>query len=185
MDDAISSTLETTAEAVVLTFVVVVAHVRSSNSVDCCLPSSLFYSDLFAGARRVYCVVRGLLDVDLCSSLDVPCRTADARDCVSLFEPAVVLSNDWPCAFAKTSLSLVEDSLRVLSTRTANHVAFAVVDTLFGEGLVFDVDLSVDVPLIGFTVAVRRKMLAQNKKRDGDYYETTLLCQQKTPRKKG
>jgi hypothetical protein len=153
VDDTISSTLETTAEAVVLAFVVVVAHIRSSYSVDCCFPSSFFHSDLFARARRIYCDTGGLLDIDLGSLLEVSSRTADARDGISLFEPAVVLSNDWPCAFAVTSLSLVEDSLGVLSTSFANHVAFAVVDTLFGVGLVFDVDLSVDVPLIWFTVA--------------------------------
>ena len=174
MDDAIGSTLETTADAVVLAFVVVIAHIRSSDSVDCRFPSGLFNSDLFARARRIYGEAGGLfksdlfartrriygdagglLDIDLGGLLDVSSRTADARDSISLFEPAVVLSNDWPCAFAVTSLGFVEDSFSVLSTSTTNQTAFAVVDALFGESLVLDVDLSVDVPLIGFTVAVK------------------------------
>lgn len=42
VDDAVSGTLETTADAVVVSVVVVIAHIRSLLAVDC-LPSSLFY----------------------------------------------------------------------------------------------------------------------------------------------
>jgi len=54
VDDAVGCTLDTTADAMVLAFVVVIAHIRSSYSVDCRFPSGLFNSDLFAGARRIY-----------------------------------------------------------------------------------------------------------------------------------
>jgi hypothetical protein len=48
VDDVVSSSLQTTAEGVVLSVVVVVAHVSSSFWRIDGFPSSLFYSDLFA-----------------------------------------------------------------------------------------------------------------------------------------
>lgn len=108
--------------------------------------------------RRVYGSARGLLDVDLCGLPDVLSRASEARIGVSLFEPAVVLSNQRPCGLAVTPFSLVKNSLRVARTGTANHASFTVVDTLFGESLVLDVDLGVDVPLIRLTVAGGEKL---------------------------
>lgn len=194
VENTVSSTLDTTANAVVMSVVVVIAHIRSSLAVDC-LPSSLFYSDLFAWkarrvnsgpslvysanfgarvvtvmtdffvamtvARRVYGRARGPLDINLCGLPDVLSRASEARIGVSLFEPAVVLSNQRPCGFAVAPFSLVKDSLRVVRTGTANRASFAVVETLLGESLVLDVDLGVDVPLIWLTVA-GREWLAQS-----------------------
>ena len=49
VDDAVSSSLKTAAEGVVLSLVVVVSHVKSPFWRIDCFPSSLFYSDLFVG----------------------------------------------------------------------------------------------------------------------------------------
>jgi hypothetical protein len=176
MDYAISGALQTAAEAMVLPFVVVVSHIRATLAVNG-FPSSLLYSDLFAWeARRInsgsdlFCANFGAWVVVM-SVRRVNGGASGLFD-IDLFESASGLSHEWPCGLAITPFSLVKDRV-VPSSRTANYA-------LFGESLVLDVDLGVDVPLVGFTVAVNEMLASALRSEDID---RPLLGQQ-TPQYK-
>ena len=176
MDDAVSSSLKTAAEGVVLSVVVVISHISSPSWRVDRLSSSLFHSDLFAWvARRIYSGpsfldadlgtglkgtgrvdggARGLFVLDLCGAgREVLSRTTESRVRVSLFEPAVVLSYEWPGGLTVAAFGFVENRLLIPGSRTSNDASLAVVGAFLGVGLVLDVDLGVDVPLIRLTVA--------------------------------
>lgn len=117
---------------------------------------------------------RGLLfDLDLCgASVEVLRRTAETRGGISLFELAngrvltetgvgvslyklaIVVSCERPCSLAVAAFSLVEYRLLIAASEASDGASFAVVGTFLCVGLVFDVDLGVDVLAIRFTVAL-------------------------------
>jgi hypothetical protein len=151
MSDTFCNTLNTTTEWMILSLVVVIAHVPLGwvNG----SPSSFLYSGVFLWVTRsVDSGTRGAFDVNFgCLDREVLCWTPEAGAFLVevlgglLLTVAVLCYDKGGSTLTELAFSSVESGFECRCW-TTDGTAFTVVRTVFGgEGLVLNVDLGVDV----------------------------------------
>lgn len=160
--NSLCNTLNTATERMILSLVVVISHVPLGRVNG--RPSSFLYSGLFL--RVSWCVdsgTRGTFGVVSfrCLGREVLCGTTEARAffevvlgglCLLLLTVAVLCYDNRGSTLTELAFSGVECGFECRSW-SSDGTAFTVVRAFFGgEGLVLDVDLSVDVSGVRFLV---------------------------------
>ena len=133
--DALGNTLDTATEGVILTLVVVIAHITLVlRSVDGCSSSAL-YSNFFGGL----------------GSRELSCETTETGACVFV-EVTGGSTADGDGVLTELAFGSVEGLLKGWSS-TTDDTALLVVDAFLGVGVVLYVELSVGVAGEGLRVA--------------------------------